>query len=71
MQALEKITYFNRICTVKRAFESSFSLLTKCGKSLKCILSEFEVSMFSRFQNSAVQSYQFSSYFSVAILPVL
>ena len=39
--------------------------------SLACILTKFELSVFCRFQDIAVQSQQFSSYFSFAILPVL
>ena len=37
------------------------------GISLKCILSKFELSTSGCFQDIAVQSYQFSSKFSVAI----
>ena len=41
------------------------------GKSLKYILAKFKVSTSSRFRDTAFQSYQFLSYFSVAFFPVL
>ena len=40
-------------------------------KSLKCNLTKFELFMSSCFQDIKLQNYQVSSYFSVAILPVL
>ena len=48
-----------------------FTVEQNVGKSQKCILNKFELSTSCRFQNIAVQNQQFSSYFSVAILPVL
>ena len=48
-----------------------FTVDQNVGKSRKWILTKFELSTFFHFQDITVQSYQFSSYTSVAILPVL
>ena len=43
-----------------------FSFDQNAGKSLKSIITKIEFSKFCRFQDVSVQSYQFSSYISVA-----
>ena len=48
-----------------------FAAVQNDGKTLKCILNKCELSTFCRFQDIAIQSYQFSSYFSAAIMPAL
>ena len=48
-----------------------FTANQNLGQSLKFILTKFELSASCCFQDIAVQSQQFSSYSSVAILPVL